>query len=451
MKINIDHKKINNRINFKDCQYFNKNKKVSVKTRIINILHHPPHYDDIKGSERPHINWDTPDGSWIGIWENDIPGMFGKEILKVSDNIEYEVWRPDLRADKIYSHTFESGVKHKSFPAKMRKFFFGLKIINQIFSASMLENLKKTADNNTILHLNTLGDYLNREILRRFYDFPKVINFHSKITTLPVREMLRFRKNILKNVVYFMCHKELVKNKKIYFTYNCSTNIGFLSKYDNLGIERIFTGCDFNYFKKGNKVEAKKELGIDQGTTVFSMASRLVKVKQIAQIIKILTEIDKNDQYDFILLLAGRGEKDYVEYLKRISADLLKKKKLKFTGYLRGNDLLRLYHASDLFISSAIHEGGPTSVIKAMGCEIPIFCSRVGGVDDFLEQYQAGILVDETDYKEWQKELIAFMDKRRSINLMNRNKAKEMFHWPNVAKKYVKIYEILSKGNLDVK
>lgn len=416
-----------------------------MKIKVINILPKPPAYEYINQSERSGINWDTPDGSWVGIWENDIPDLFGQEILKINGNIEYEIWRPDLRADKIYSHTFKSGVRHMSFPAKKKKTLIGLKRREQISSPAMLECLSKTADTKTILHLHTLGDYLDQEIVRRFCDLPKVINFHGTATSIPAKEMMRPRKNILANIAYFKHHRELLRSKKIYFTYQNSTNIEAFSKYGHLGIDRIFTGVDFNHLKKGNKVQAKKEMDIDPGTTVFSMASRLVEYKRIDQMIKILTEIDKNDQYDFILILAGHGEKDYEEYLKRISADLLKKKKLKFPGYLVGDDLLRLYQASDLFISSAIQEGGPTSVIKAVACETPVFCTRVRGVDDILAQYNAGILVDRFDYKEWRTELIAFLEKRRSVNLMDRNKAKEMFHWPNAAKKYIKTYETLSK------
>jgi glycosyltransferase involved in cell wall biosynthesis len=419
-----------------------------MKTRIINIIQHPPAYEYINSSERPQINWDTPDGSWVGIWENDISDLVGKEILKISSNIEYEVWRPDLRADKIYSHIFESGVMHQSFPAKKKKNLFGLKKVAQIFSPSMLEYLKRTADRNSILHQNTVGDYLNQEILRQFCDLPKVINFHGKATCIPAKEMLRPRKNILANIVYFKHHRELLKNKKIYFTYQNSTNIEALPRYDNLGIERIFTGVDFNYFKKGNKKQTKKKMGINPNTIVFSIASRFVKLKQIDKIINILTEIDKNHRYDFILILAGRGEKDYEEYLKMVSPNLLKKKKLKFAGFLSGDNLLNLYQASDLFISASTTEGGPTSVIKAVACETPVFCTRVGGVDDILEQYHAGILVNRFDYKGWHNELVAFLDKRRSINLIDHNKAKEMFHWPNAARKYLRIYEILSKQNI---
>jgi len=416
-----------------------------MKLKVINIIQHPPAYRCNLDNERPEICWDTPGGAWVGIWEGDFADLFGKEILKISSHIEYEVWRPDLRADKIYSHTFESGVMHKSFPAKSKKVLHGLKVMEQISSASMLEYLNKTAHQNTILHQNTLGDYLNQEIARRFYHLPKVINFHGKATSIPAKEMLRPRKNMLGNAFYFRRHRELLKNKKIYFVYQNSTNIEALSRYNSVGIARIFSGCDFNYFKKENKLQVKKELGIGPSTTVLSMASRFIKLKQIDRIVEILTEIEKKHHFDFILMLAGRGESSYEEYLKGISTHLLKKNKLRFTGFLVGGDLLKLYQASDLFISASTTEGGPTSIIKAVACETPVFCTRVGGVDDILEQHHAGVLVDKFAYKQWYNQLIDFLERRLSINLMDRKQAGKIFHRPNAAKKFIEIYETLSK------
>jgi len=53
----------------------------------------------------------------VGIWGHDWSDQLATEILKLTDEFEYEVWQPDLRADKIYSHTFKNGLTHRMFPA----------------------------------------------------------------------------------------------------------------------------------------------------------------------------------------------------------------------------------------------------------------------------------------------------------------------------------------------
>ena len=105
--------------------------------KIISILPHPPAYDLYKNEPRPRINWDTPAGDWVGIWGYDWADQIGNEILKRTDKFKYEVWQPDLRADKIYSHTFESGLKHKLFPAEKKIVFNGYKFISEIYSKNI--------------------------------------------------------------------------------------------------------------------------------------------------------------------------------------------------------------------------------------------------------------------------------------------------------------------------
>ena len=419
---------------------------VSLKFKIAYVIQHPPAYNYIiDQTERPPNYWDTPDGSWVGIWEGDIGDLFGREILKITDDIEYEIWRPDLRADKIYSHTFKSGVKHITFPAHTTKFFMGLKKLTKISSPALFEHIEKMKNNKLILHLNTLGDFLNQEIIRRFPAIPKVINFHGTASSIPGKEMFRVRKNVLANLTYLKFHKELNKSNKIFFTYQNSRNIGALAKYNCLGIDRIFTGVDFNHLKKGDKGHAKAELGLKPETFVFLVASRLEEYKRIDRIIKILTRISRNDHCDFVLIIAGRGRKEYEQYLQQVAAELLKKDRIKFVGFKTGDDLLRLYQAADLFISAATQEGGPTSVIKACACEVPVFCTRVGGVDDILAQHNAGILVHKNNFKEWANKLQAILGKQCEVKTLNRKTAKELFHWPYAAGKYLSIYNILAK------
>jgi hypothetical protein len=87
-----------------------------MKLKVINIVNHPPAYEGHRDRPRPKINWDTPNGSWVGIWGYEWHDIIGNNTLSVADDIEYEVWQPDQRADRIYQHTFETGLVHKIIP-----------------------------------------------------------------------------------------------------------------------------------------------------------------------------------------------------------------------------------------------------------------------------------------------------------------------------------------------
>ena len=104
-----------------------------MKIKVINIVNHPPAYEGHRGRPRPEINWDLPNGSWVGIWGYEWHNIIGNHVLKVANDINYEVWQPDLRADKIYQHTFENGLVHKLFPAIQIKFRHGFKFREDVY------------------------------------------------------------------------------------------------------------------------------------------------------------------------------------------------------------------------------------------------------------------------------------------------------------------------------
>ena len=70
-------------------------------------------------------------------------------------------------------------------------------------------------------------------------------------------------------------------------------------------------------------------------------------------------------------------------------------------------------------------------------------CTLGGGVDDILKQFNAGILVGNFEYKEWQKKIIGILKGEIRNTSIDREKAKEIFHWPNIAKKFLNLYRKL--------
>ncbi|MCJ7482990.1 MAG: glycosyltransferase [Thermodesulfovibrionales bacterium] len=417
------------------------------KIKIINILYHIPPYENYPSDNPPQVHWDLPDGKWVAIWGYDIPNQFGNEILKRSSDFEYEVWQPDLRADKTYVHTFESGVVHKLFPAQAVRRRHGLKRVNDVFSRALIDELRRSLDGRTVLHLNAVSGSINEKILQMFPQTPKVINFHSLISSMPIQQIFRLRKNILNNFQYIARHCELRRNRNVVYTYNNSRNITYLKKYPNRGIERSFTSIDFDYWVPGDKRLAKTSFDITESTFVFSMASRLNSHKQVDRIIKVLTKLDKENNYDFCLLIAGNGEDSYINYLQKTAEELTGKGKMRFVGYIRGNDLLTLYQASDLFISASISEGGPASVIKAIACQTPVFCTRSGGVDDSIAEHGGGYLADWNDYPGWESIFKRILMRQSQPEKFNREMAEKLFGWDTAAKKYIEIYKRLVSMN----
>jgi glycosyltransferase involved in cell wall biosynthesis len=417
-----------------------------LKTRVINIIPHPPAYEYIGDNERPEINWDTIDGAWVGMWRGDWSDLLGCQILKLTKEFDYEVWRPDLRAHKIYSHKFEDGLVHRTFPAYLKFFFYGIKFRTLIESPEIISGIYREKETHKIiLHLNSDPTILlNSRIISIFGDLPIVNSFHGVFLS-PKKESFKLRKNVFTTINYLSNYRNLKKhlNNLDFITYQNNKHLEYLDSIDYQGQrERITMGCDFNFWVPGNKEISKKNFGLASNTKVFSMASRFNSLKQIDKMIDAFTGIAKNSSYNFILLIAGHGEKEYEEYLMKISHELSMKGKLKFTGYLEGKKMLKLYQASDVFITSSIMEGCSVSVIKALACEVPILSTKVGGTYELMKQYGAGKFIETRDYSSWKEELGKILSGER-INILKREIAKNFFHWPNIAGKFISIYRRL--------
>ena len=67
------------------------------------------------------------------------------------------------------------------------------------------------------------------------------------------------------------------------------------------------------------------------------------------------------------------------------------------------------YHKSDVFVMTSIQEGFPVSSLEATACGLPVYATRCGGVEDFIDN-DNGRIVNILDYEELAKELKKLVD-----------------------------------------
>ena len=100
-----------------------------------------------------------------------------------------------------------------------------------------------------------------------------------------------------------------------------------------------------------------------------------------------------------------------------------------FAGYKTGQELVKYINSADLFIHVSRAEAGPVVCMEAMACGISIFCTD-----------SAGKVVGINNYKDWERELINYLD-GKSIKTLDLNIVKEHYEWKNIAKKFAAIYD----------
>lgn len=370
--------------------------------KVIYIISFPPAYNFIKNPPPAH-SWYNSKGDVISVWRQDRGHVFAKDIKSFFPEVEFEVWRPDYKADKEYVHIFHDGITHRSFPSKKRIFFRGLKpelvYTSSLLIARLSELIAESSiSRNLVIHIPSDFSYLAYKILRKFngkVPFLHTVHLNPGLLNIefdthnPLKILHRyFIKRTYESFKKMLKEIALSEDRVEFFTHNTEARIHKLD----------FMNFDFNWGQKRiSREKARESLKLPAGKVILLSSCRLVPEKQIDKLIRVLAGFP---HHDFLLIISGSGEAAYEEYLKKLSTELGLSEKILFTGYL-DKVLKQYYCASDVFISTSISEAGPVSVLKAISLELPVITTNTGSAWHLLTEYDAGMIIDKNEPLTW--------------------------------------------------
>ncbi len=97
------------------------------------------------------------------------------------------------------------------------------------------------------------------------------------------------------------------------------------------------------------------------------------------------------------------GEGPLLDELTKLSTELGIKDKVIFAGFLKGQALCELFHASHVFVhpsritADGNQEGIPNAMLEAMATGLPVIATLHGGIPEAVRNGTTGILVPERD------------------------------------------------------
>lgn len=99
--------------------------------------------------------------------------------------------------------------------------------------------------------------------------------------------------------------------------------------------------------------------------------------------------IEKNENIHFVIKGTGSLE----ESLKELASNLNLDEYVTFVGWTEYHDMPKYLHNCDIYVSTAISDGTPVSVLEAMACGKACIVTDVGGVGEWIEDGESGCLV----------------------------------------------------------
>lgn len=208
------------------------------------------------------------------------------------------------------------------------------------------------------------------------------------------------------------------------------------SRYD---IEPDMVEVVYNGIENGQPaaVATPSKLTIDKGDKVVLFLGRITMQKGpevfIAAAKKVLQKFDK---VKFIMAGSGDKVRDVIEMAAREGIG----HKVTFTGFVRGDDVAKVFKMADVFVMPSVSEPFGLASLEAVSHEVPVIMSRTSGASEVLKH---ALKVDFWDVDEIANKILAVLRHPSLGDTLRSNADLELrkLTWDGAAQKCMEIYQ----------
>ncbi len=286
-----------------------------------------------------------------------------------------------------------------------------------------------------VIHVHDTPFVLPSMLYRKmFHNCPVVLSSHyffSKKSPLLYRAIFGLNMKIAENVA--SVGKQMQDDTKS------------LYNVDSVLVPLCLNTEEFRRKDKKEVLGIKKKYKIPSGRKVILFLGRIVEQKNLELAIQSVAEAVKKDS-DILFVIAGAGEKDYVDSLLGQAKKLGVENYIQMIGKVPEENIVAIYSMADLFLITTVWETISISAIEALSCSTPVVASDVGSMKDVVVNDYDGFLVKERDPKKFAEKIHAAL-KNSSFGKNGRKLIEENYSLEKVSGKYIKLYEKLINEN----
>ncbi|HEX7186072.1 MAG TPA: glycosyltransferase family 4 protein [Thermoanaerobaculia bacterium] len=202
----------------------------------------------------------------------------------------------------------------------------------------------------------------------------------------------------------------------------------------------IGNGVDVQLFRKGDRGEARRKLGLPPTGRILLSVGHLTARKGFHLVLEAFAGL--RDQ-DLFLVIAGEGEEK--ERLAKQAERLGIHSRVVFPGAVLNRDLPDWYSAADLFVLASSREGWPNVLCEAQAIGLPVVANRGwGGVPEIIDHPSLGILVEERNVEALRAALDRALQTRwDNTQIEERGRSRT---WDQVSEKLLPVFQRALEG-----
>ncbi|HET6454025.1 MAG TPA: glycosyltransferase family 1 protein [Armatimonadota bacterium] len=183
--------------------------------------------------------------------------------------------------------------------------------------------------------------------------------------------------------------------------------------------------------------ETRRRYGMGEQSLLY--VGTLEPRKNIAMLLAAFGQVRTDFEQPCELVLAG-GKGWFYDEIFRLVESLGLRNHVRFTGYVRKEDLPVLYSAAAVFVYPSLYEGFGLPPLEAMACGTPVITSNASSLPEVVGD--AGIMVDPHDAQALAEAILRVMrdpDLRQEMSEKGIERAKQ-FSWQQTARLTLQAY-----------
>ena len=197
-------------------------------------------------------------------------------------------------------------------------------------------------------------------------------------------------------------------------------------------VEVILNGIDIDTFKPGSDSKVVEN-------RIVTTASADIPLKGLRFLINALPRVLK-DFPETHLMVIGKSPNE--SKIRKLIDDLHLNEKISFKSNLSEEEIVDIYHTSQIAVIPSLYEGFGFGAGEAMACGTPLISTDSGGLKDVIGD--SAIKIASGSIEEIENKIISlFQDpkKREQLSLKGRKRMEDLFDWKIAALNYVKVFE----------